>query len=165
FGRRVEEIFDVGKSDNLVELARNFLLVHPENRAVQINVLAAGQIGMKSSADAEQASGAAKQIRKPGGRPRNPRQNSQQRRFTGAVASDDADDFAGLHFETDVAQRPDVRIGAVAAANEPRRGLHRVFQRFAQSWRDRFTSPEVIFLPQAFCLDDWPHAKYLRTRL
>src|SRR6202008_3020623 len=37
----------------------------------------------------------------------NPRQHFQQRALAGAVAPDDADDFALSHVERDVAQRPD----------------------------------------------------------
>src|SRR5438552_1954611 len=48
---RVEKFLDLCKVDNLIELTGDFRPGHPENGAVQINVLAAGQLEMKSCAD------------------------------------------------------------------------------------------------------------------
>ena len=52
--RRVDEALDLGEGDDLVELARDLRAAHAENRAVQENVLAAGQLRMKPGADFEQ---------------------------------------------------------------------------------------------------------------
>src|SRR3989304_5663126 len=57
--RRVEELLDLREGDNLVEAARDLLPPHPEDRAVQEDVLAARQLRMEPRADFEQAADAA----------------------------------------------------------------------------------------------------------
>ena len=57
--RRIDEICDLGEGDDLVEFSVDFLLAHAENRAVQIGILAAGQLRVKAGADFEQAAHAA----------------------------------------------------------------------------------------------------------
>ena len=44
----------LGEGDDLVELSANLGAAHAEDRAVQKDVLAAGQLGMKAGADLEQ---------------------------------------------------------------------------------------------------------------
>src|SRR5215475_853061 len=56
--RRIDETFDFGEGDDLVELPVYFAAPHAEDRAVQVNVLAPAQLGMKSRADFEQAADA-----------------------------------------------------------------------------------------------------------
>src|SRR5487761_2020143 len=51
FDGRIEEPFDARERDDLVELAADLPAAHPQDRAVQINVLASGQFGMKAGAD------------------------------------------------------------------------------------------------------------------
>jgi hypothetical protein len=53
--RGIEKSLDFGKGDDLVEFPADFGAGHAEDRAVQIDVLAPGQLGMKSGADFEQA--------------------------------------------------------------------------------------------------------------
>ena len=57
--RRVEEFLDLGEGDDLVELPADLGAAHAEDGAVEIDVLAAGQLGMKAGADFEQARDAA----------------------------------------------------------------------------------------------------------
>ena len=57
--RRVEELLDLGEGDDLVELASDLGPRHAEDGAVEIDVLAAGELGMKAGADLEQARDAA----------------------------------------------------------------------------------------------------------
>ena len=66
-------------------------LLHAEDGAVQIGVLAPGQIGVKAGADLEQRSDAPGDVGEAGGRLGDLRQDLQQRGFAGAVAADDAD--------------------------------------------------------------------------
>ena len=60
--RRVEELLDLGEGDDLVELARDLARRHAEDRAVEEDVLAAGELGVKAGADLEQAADAAVDI-------------------------------------------------------------------------------------------------------
>ena len=57
--RGIDEMLDVGEGDDLVELAVDFALAHAEDGAVQIDVFAAGELGVKAGADFEQAADAA----------------------------------------------------------------------------------------------------------
>ena len=89
--RRVEELLDLGERDDLVELAVDLGPAHAEDRAVEVDVLAAGQLGMKAGADLEQ------RCRRGRGSPRSPsrrlgdaREDLQQRALARAVAADDA---------------------------------------------------------------------------
>ena len=45
FDRSVEELLDLGKGNDLVELARDLLSRHPKDGAVEEDVLAAGSSG------------------------------------------------------------------------------------------------------------------------
>ena len=53
--RRVKKLFDFGKSDDLVETALDLGAAHAEDRAVEKNVLASGQLGMEAGADLKHA--------------------------------------------------------------------------------------------------------------
>ena len=53
---------DARELDDVVELAANLGAPHAENRAVQIDVVAAGQLGMKARADFEQRPEAAAEL-------------------------------------------------------------------------------------------------------
>ena len=57
--RRVEERRHAGEVDDLGQLARDLAASHAEDGAVQVDVLAAGQLGMEARADLEQAADAA----------------------------------------------------------------------------------------------------------
>ena len=94
--RRVEELLDLGKGDDLVEFPADLGAAHAEDRAVEIDVLAAGQFGMKAGADFQQARDAAAQGDAPGGRLGDAAEDLEQRALAGAVAADDAEDLALL---------------------------------------------------------------------
>jgi hypothetical protein len=51
---RVEELLDLGESDDVVELGSDLAPLHAEDRAVQEDVLAAAQLLVKAGADLEQ---------------------------------------------------------------------------------------------------------------
>src|SRR5262249_50532418 len=57
--RRVEEFFYAGKIDDLLEFRIDLFSGHPENGAVEINVLASGQLGVKAGTDFQQTADAA----------------------------------------------------------------------------------------------------------
>ena len=63
---------------------------------------------MKAGADFEQAAHAAVNFGKAGGGLRDAGENLQQCGLSGAVAADQADDFALLNVEGDIAQRPEI---------------------------------------------------------
>ena len=92
--RRVDELLELRKGDDRVELADDLGAEHPEDGAVEEDVLPAGQVGMKAGADFEQARDAAVQLDIAFGRRGDARQNLEQRALAGAVGADDPQDFA-----------------------------------------------------------------------
>ncbi len=104
--RRVDELLDLRERDDLVELALDLGAAHPQDRAVQVDVLAARQLRMESGPDLEQRSDAAVDLGEPARGLRDPRQDLQQRALTGAVAADDADDLPRPDLEAHVVERP-----------------------------------------------------------
>ena len=54
---------DVGELDDLVEAALDLLALHAEDRAVQEDVLAPGELGVEAGADLEQGADAAAEPR------------------------------------------------------------------------------------------------------
>src|SRR5438874_2108484 len=91
--RRVEELLDLGKINDFIEFAVDFRLLHPQDAAVQINVLAARQLRVKTSPYFEEAAHAAAQFDAAGRWLRDPAENFQERAFPRAIAPDDADHF------------------------------------------------------------------------
>ena len=104
--RCVDELFELGKSDDFVEFARDFALAHAENRAAEKSVLAARQFGVEAGADFEQATNASVNLRPSGGGFCNARKDFQQGSLTGTIAANEAEDFALADFEGDIFQSP-----------------------------------------------------------
>ena len=52
--RRVDEVADAGELDDAFELVGDLPAPHAEDRAAQIDVLAAGQLGMEARPDFDQ---------------------------------------------------------------------------------------------------------------
>ena len=67
---------------------------HAEDGAVEVDVLAAGELGVEAGADFEQAADAAAEVDAAGGRLGDAAEDFEQRDLAGAVAADDADDLA-----------------------------------------------------------------------
>ena len=82
-------------------------LAHSEDRAVEEDIFASGQFGMKARADFQQAANAAVDSGEAGSGPGDAREQLQQRGFARAVAADQAHHLTMPHFEAHVAQRPD----------------------------------------------------------
>src|ERR1700754_840175 len=76
--------------------------------------------GVKAGPDLEQRTDPAGDVGPAGARLGNPREDFQQRRLAGAVVADQADRFAALDREGDLAERPeDVDLGLVSFAGLP----------------------------------------------
>ena len=106
---------DLGERHDLVELGGDLRLAHPHDGAVQKDVLAARQFGMKAGSDFQQRPDSAVNRCAPFRRPGNPRKNLQQRALACAVASDDANDFTVFDVERDVPQGPE----SISLPNRP----------------------------------------------
>ena len=105
--RGVQEALDFGEGHDFVEFAVYFGFAHAENGAAHVDVFAAGEFGMKAGADFEEAADASVNFGVAFGGSGNAGEDFQQRAFAGAVAADEADDFALTDLEIDVFERPD----------------------------------------------------------
>lgn len=103
----VEEFFDFGKGDDLIQFADDFGFVHAQDGAVEEDVFAPGEFGVKAGADFEQAGNAPFDFDLSTGGGGDAREDFEQGAFAGAVAPNDAENFALFDGEGDVAQRPD----------------------------------------------------------
>ena len=83
--RRVDEIADPRELDDLVELAGDLGLPHAHDRALQEDVLAAGEIGMEAGGDFNQRADAAADFDVAFGRPQDVREQLERRGLAGAV--------------------------------------------------------------------------------
>jgi hypothetical protein len=52
---RVKELANSGEIDDIAELGLDFCLLHPKDRAIQVDVFSAGELGMESGSDLQQA--------------------------------------------------------------------------------------------------------------
>ena len=64
----VDKLLDAGEGDDLVELAVDLGFAHAEDGAVEVDVVAPGQLGMEAGADLEQAGDATAQLDPAGGK-------------------------------------------------------------------------------------------------
>src|SRR5207248_6914827 len=71
----IEKFFDLRKIDNLIELSLDLGARHSENRAIQENVFASGQLRMKASANLQQTRHASRDAHPSLCRFRNPAQD------------------------------------------------------------------------------------------
>ena len=70
--RRVQEFVDAGEIDDGIELAVDLAPRHAQNGAVEIDVFAAGELGVEAGADFQQAAHAAVQLDAPAAGRRDP---------------------------------------------------------------------------------------------
>jgi hypothetical protein len=111
--RQVDELLEPGERDDLVELLADR---HPRkavDRAVQVDVLAAGHVRMEARTELEERADAAADGDRAVGRLDDPREEPQERRLAGAVAADEPDGTPGLDVERDVTERPHVRAACM----------------------------------------------------
>lgn len=105
--RRVDEVSKLGEVDNAVHLAPHIGVGLPEQRAVQVDILTPGQVGVKPGAEFEQGRNPAIDRDAPGGRFENARDELERGALARAVVSNQADGFATVHSEAHLAQRPE----------------------------------------------------------
>ena len=95
----IDELFDLGKGDDLVEFLDNFQARHAEKGAVENNIFAAREIRMKSGANFQQRCDSAPQCHPAGRRGCNSAKQFEQGGFACTISADDSDNFAGLNLE------------------------------------------------------------------
>ena len=130
FYRRVDERRHPGEVNNLIQTRRDLALFHTHDRALQVHVLATGEIRMETRGDFDQRADATVHVTGAARRPQDSRQELQRGRFTCAVWSDDSEGLAPCYGKRHVFQRPEfllscqlVRVSAPAQAPDERRDL------------------------------------------
>src|SRR5208282_3852753 len=88
----VDEFLQLREGDDLVELARDLSLLHAQNGAIEIDVLAAGEFRMEAGADLEQGTNAAVDVSRTARRPGDAGEDFEQRALPCSVAPDNAED-------------------------------------------------------------------------
>jgi hypothetical protein len=98
----IEKFLHLSEGNYLIELPLYFFATHSKNCAVQKDILAAGQLRMKTGAYLEQARDSATDSHPASRRLGYAAQYFEQRGFAGAVAPDDANNFSLADFERNV---------------------------------------------------------------
>jgi hypothetical protein len=111
----VDEPLHLRERDDLVELRLDLAPPHPEDGAVQVDVVAAGELGVEAGADLEQRADGAADPSLARGRDGDAREDLEQRRLARAVVADDADRLPPVDPERHVAKGPEL----LAVAHEP----------------------------------------------
>ncbi len=94
-------------------------LRHAQDGAVEVDVFAPGQLGMKAGAHLQQAGDAPLDLDLPAGRGGDAREDLEQGALAGPVAPDDAQYFALLDGKADIFERPQGFAVAVAVVGLP----------------------------------------------
>src|SRR4051794_12520453 len=99
FNRCIDETLDLGKSNDLVKLAVDLLLLHAKDSTVEIDIFPPGQFRVKPGADLKERANATVNRSKTLGRTRDARQDFEQRALAGAIRADDADNLTAANLE------------------------------------------------------------------
>ena len=138
---------DLGEGDDLVELARDLRAPHPEDRAVQVDVLAPGQLGVEAGADFEQAADAAADLDVALGRLGDPREDLQQRVLPAPLRPMMPTDLAGVDARTSTSLSAHSVRARGGAARRPRTDARRAARAACQA-------PASLGAAQAVALAD-----------
>ena len=116
--RNVDEVLELRERDDLVEALADVRALQAEDRAVEEDVLAPGEVGMEAGAELEQRADPAADVDAAVGRLDDPGDDPQQRALARAVAADERERAAGVDLERDVAERPHVGRAGPAAQKD-----------------------------------------------
>ena len=108
-------VADVGEARDVVEARVDLVAAEAEDRGVEIDVLAPGELRVEAGAELEQRGDAAVDLDRARGGLQRAADDLQQRRLARAVAADDADRLAAPHLERDAVQRREIAVVAASA--------------------------------------------------
>src|SRR5215211_8108943 len=150
FDRRVNETLDTGERNDLLETSRDVTAAHAKNGAVEIDVLATGQLGMEAGSHLEQGCDTAASAGEAGGRFGDPGQDLQQGALARPIPADDPERLPLGHLKAHIAERPDLLSGSLAlTAPQSADGPGHRFPHGAAG----LALPEPVALAQVFDLD------------
>src|SRR5690606_12114236 len=124
--RRVDELLEPRELDDAVEALVDLALRHPEDAAVEVDVLPAGQLRVEPGPQLEQRRDLAVHRDAAPVRPVDPRHALEQRALARAVVADEAEGLALGHLERHAVERPELLVDGALEAAEDRRLERRV---------------------------------------
>src|SRR5262249_55102476 len=130
--RSVHELLDPRELDDVRVLALDLAPAHAENRAVEVDVLAAGELRVEPGADLEEAADPPADLGAAAGGRRDPGQDLEKGGLAGAVAADHAQHFTLPDGKGDPVQGPDVARLAIFILAAPDHALSARGERVAQ---------------------------------
>ncbi len=122
--RFVDEVADAGELDDVVDRRRHLTPGEAEHGAVQVDVLATGQVRVEARSELEQGRQPSGGLDRALGGTVDSRHESQQRRLPAAVVSDETEERARRDLEIDVAQHPEL-VGVASPPDPQDRLLQR----------------------------------------
>ena len=149
--RGVDEGADTGELHDLLVAIEDVPAAEAQQRPVEEDVLAPGELGVKAGSDLQQRGRPAVELDASLGRQRDARQQLEHRALAGAVPADDPHRLAVMNVEADVLQRPEVgRLGRLVlgvgrgrtpAEEAPDGREHRVVEPLGEQSRRHLTTP------------------------
>ena len=115
----VDEVLDLGERDDLVEDPVDLLTGESEDRRVQVDVLAPGEVAVEARAELEQRGDAAVLHDRPRGGPHDPGHALEQRRLARAVVAEEAEGLALVDVDGHVLERPELLVVGLAEVDHP----------------------------------------------
>jgi hypothetical protein len=110
FYRCVNEFFNFREGNDAIKLTVDIFGSHSQDCTVEINILAACQLPVKTGAYFQKGTNPSIQICHARGWFRNTRENLKQSAFTGSVSANDTHYFAWLNLKADILESPHVSI-------------------------------------------------------
>ena len=106
FERHINKVLQLGKLDNAIKISVDELLGIAEQGAVQIDVLAGGQLEVKAGTKLNQRRDVTVHLNAALARLKHASDNLEHRGFAGAVGADQAHDLATVNIKRDMLERP-----------------------------------------------------------
>jgi len=115
---RVDEVADVGELDDLVDRRVDLALAHPEDRPVEVDVLASGELPVKARTEFQERGDTAVHQQPSRCGPVDAGEDLEHGRLAGAVVADEAEGRAAGDVEAHVVESLEVRGTARAPPDE-----------------------------------------------
>src|SRR5262249_17165009 len=106
--RRIEKALHLGECNDFLKPLADLPLRHPKNSAVEEDVLATRELGMKPRPDLKQAGDTASNQNPSFCRLRDAAQHLEKRALSGAVAGNDTNNLTFLDVEAHIPERPEL---------------------------------------------------------
>ncbi len=105
----IDEFADFGEVDDLVELRGNLVLVQPQDRPIQVHILAPGHVRMEARPQRNKRPHPPPNRNLPPIRRKNPGDQSQQRRLATTIPPNQAQAFPAPQVKRDIPEGPEFR--------------------------------------------------------